>query len=357
MTCKAARLRSPALALALAAVALLGATLGPEAHAISFTYAPAAGLTGLEPAALTELANQVNSSFHPGMEDPFLKSMADASRSPSSSQGTDGTVRGSIFSFSTSASAALATQSSFGAFQVRRNQLPGVGAAVQPAVTLGINARKFNKYATFGLDPEKVDYFVTFMKLDFPNIGGHGSLKSTNFALMGRYWLRDSRAPNWFFRFDGLSVSTGIQHSSMDLAFKSNLDFSASANAGPTTVTMDWKPTADFGVETSTTTIPVDFRTGITLLKFWSLSASAGPRFNFGTAKTVGAITGPITSAGANKGTGTLDLNSAGQKPALVSGRFGLGTQLNFGPAKLYAEAGYSTPKVADVGLGLRIVW
>jgi len=288
------------------------------------------------------------------MEDKFIKSMAEASRGTTSGLGTDGMVRGSKFSISTSAGTSIATQGSFGSFEAGKNQLPGVGFGVQPAVTIGINASKFNKAATLGLDPAKVDYFIHFMKLNLSDLTPEAGFSLTNFGLMGRYWIKDSVTKLWAFRWDGLSVTSGFQLSNMTANFRSNLDFAA----GTAPADVRWAPVADFGIQAQTFSIPLELRTGMTLLKFWTLAVGAGARFNFGSAQTEGAISGDITNTATGKvGTGTLDLNSQEQKPSTVSARFSLGNQFNFGPVKLFADAGFATPKVADLTLGLRFVW
>jgi hypothetical protein len=204
-------------------------------------------------------------------------------------------------------------------------------------------------------DSSKVDYFFHFGKFDTGTSIDAASFNITNFGLIGRYWLKDPISALWAFRWDGLSLSTGLQYSNMSASVNSNLNFSTGSD--PNT-DVSWAPVADFGISANTFTIPVDVRTGITLLKFWTLYTGAGARFNFGSAQTEGQIDGPISNGNLGTvGTGTLDLSSDGQKPTLLSARFTLGSQLNFGPAKLFVEAGYSTPKVADVALGARFVW
>lgn len=339
----------------LSTLTLITATLlhSTQASAISFSFTPEPGNSAPINTALNALAADVNSTFTPGMEDNFIKSMAEASRGTTSSLGTDGMVRGTKFSISTSAGTSFTTQSSFGSFQPGKNQLPGVGFGVQPAVTIGFNASKLPKVATLGLDPAKVDYFVHFMKLNLSDLTPEAGFSLTNFGLLGRYWIKDSVTKLWAFRWDGLSVTSGFQLSSMTANFRSNLDFTAGSGA----TAVSWAPNADFGIRANTFSIPLELRTGITLLKFWSIALGAGARFNFGSAQTEGDITGDILNGTSKVGTGTLNLDSQEQKPSLVSARFSLGNQFNFGPVKLFADAGFATPKVADLTLGLRFVW
>jgi hypothetical protein len=288
------------------------------------------------------------------MENDFLSSMANASRGAVGGLGTDGVVRGDLFSISVTGNAGIATTGSFGSFKTERNSLPGVGLGVQPAVTLGLNAKFLPNFLTFGLDSSKLDYFFHFGSFDTGTLSSDFGFNITNFGLIGRYWLKDPVSALWAFRWDGLSLSTGVQYSSTSATVQSNLDFTAGTGAGA----VNWAPVADFGISASTFTIPIDIRTGITLLKFLTLYTGAGARFNFGSAQTTGQIGGPIRNTAAGQvGTGTLDLTSEGQNPTLLSARFTLGSQLNFGPAKFFIEGGYSTPKVADVALGFRFVW
>lgn len=328
--------------------------LGRPAKAISFSFTP----TGSQPAPVTNamnaLATDINSKFSGSPETNFISSMAEASRGANRGLGSDGVSQTDVFSFSITSGVGLATQGSFGSFEAK-NGLPGVGLGVQPAVTVGINAKHFNKIATLGLDPTRVTYYLSFGVINLSDVTPEAGFKIMNFGFMGRYWVKPAVSPNWAFRWDGLAATTGIQYAGFEASVNSQLNFSQSVSSGGN---IAWNPTADFGISAKSFTIPFELRTGITLLKFWSLSAGAGTLFNFGSAETTGSIAGQIKdNTNASVGDGTLDLSSASQKPSVVSARFSLGTQLNFGPVKLFADAGYATPKVADVALGLRLVW
>ncbi len=331
--------------------------LGRPAQAITFSFQEAPGTPQPVIDAMNALATDINSKFSGSPETNFIQSMAEASRGANRGIGSDGVSQTDVFSISTSAGVGLATKGSFGSFEAN-NGLPGVGLGVQPAVTVGINAKRFNKIATLGLDPTRVTYFLSFGVINLSDITPEAGFKIVNFGFLGRYWVKPAISPNWAFRWDGLAATSGVQYAGFTANVNSQLNFAQSVSGGGGTTNIAWNPNADFGISAKSFTIPFELRTGITLLKFWSLSAGAGALFNFGSAETTGSIAGQIKdNTNASVGTGTLDLASASQKPSLVSARFSLGTQFNFGPVKLFADAGYATPKVADLALGLRFVW
>ena len=340
------------LAAAAAGIALLGQ--GLTAHAISFSITDRTQSTGSAiDLALDALEDSVNGTFSATMLDGFLGSMANAARGSYAGLGTDGPVRGDLFSISTGGGLALAAQSDF-SLKIRQNELPGIGIAGQPVVTIGFNAKRLPRAATLGLDPAKVDYFINFMSIDLSDVSPTAGFSMSSFGIMGRYWLKDAKSYLWAFRWDGLSVTTGVQYSSLTASINGDLNFSSGSGLDA----VNWAPDARFSIKTSAITIPVDLQTGISLLKFWSIYGGTGLRFNFGSAKTDGGISGNITNnAVGTVGLGTLDLESPARKPAIVSQRIMAGSQLNFGPAKFSVEAGYATPKVADLALNFRFVW
>jgi hypothetical protein len=337
---------------AAAAIALLGQSVTAQAISFSITDRNPSNPGAVE-TALDALEDSVNGTFSATMLDDFLGSMANAARGSYAGLGTDGPVRGDLFSISTGGGLALAAQSDF-SLKIRQNELPGIGIAGQPVVTIGFNAKRLPRAATLGLDPTKVDYFVNFMSIDLSDVSPTAGFSMSSFGIMGRYWLKDAKSALWAFRWDGLSVTTGLQYSALTASVNGDLNFSSGSGLDA----VNWAPDARFSIKTSAITIPVDLQTGISLLKFWSIYGGTGLRFNFGSAQTVGDISGNITNGLAGTvGVGTLDLASEGQKPAIVSQRFMLGTQLNFGPAKLSFEAGFATPKVGDLALNFRFVW
>jgi hypothetical protein len=335
-----------------ALLALLGQSL--PAHAIGFSITDRnPGNPVAVDTALDALEASVNSTFSDAMLDDFLGSMSEAARGSFAGLATDGPVRADLFSISAGTGLSVAAQSDF-SLKMRQNELPGIGIAGQPAVTIGLNAKRLPRAATLGLDPAKVDYFVNFMSIDLSDVSPTAGFSMSSFGIMGRYWIKDARSYLWAFRWDGLSITTGLQYSALSAGINGDLNFSSGSGLDA----VNWAPDARFSIKTKALTIPVDLQTGISLLKFWSIYGGTGLRFNFGSAETDGGISGDITNnAVGTVGLGTLDLDSPAQKPAIISQRLMLGTQLNFGPAKFSVEAGYATPKVADLAFNFRFVW
>jgi hypothetical protein len=192
----------------------------------------------------------------------------------------------------------------------------GMGVALMPSITVGLNMDMLPVDKLWGIDLKKMDVLFSFMSYDLnqdtSDVSFNGEI--TTFGTMFRYRMFEevSIVPGKLVHWGGLHLHAGFRYSkfkagvSMPLADQTTVDGGTSATYNFT------NGQADFVLDNTVYTIPLEVSTYIRLAWATTFFGGLGYDLNFGDSKLALSGGGNITAdgGGGNTLTGTVSSNA-----------------------------------------------
>ncbi len=235
------------------------------------------------------------------------------------------------------------------------------GIAVGASITVGLNLDLLPVDKIGPIDLEKMDLFVSFMSYDIDEDDKDLNIKGelSSFGVMARYQIVDGKdfIGGHMFEWGGVFLHTGFQRSSWNVDLKSDFDDQEVDAGGGVTGTFQ-DAFAKFGVESTTTTIPVEVSTYLRAGYIFTFYGGAGFDLVSGTTdvdlSAGGSIDGDSTTYSA-----TMDASEDATGDADATNFRGFfGTQFNIPFVRVYAQVnkGFGND-LLGVNAGVKILW
>jgi hypothetical protein len=314
-------------------------------------------------ASLRSIEEEINKEF-PSPEDPkrLMEGMANSSVMAGKGIGSDYASRMKVFMIG----AGVGLGADLEKDKTTDSNLSGVG--VQGGIIIGTNLGWMDTQKILGLQTDRLNLYANYLGYNLDRkMGDAGNdqieAKLKSFGLHASYDLVRSKGSS-LLRWGGIKVHTGYEYNSTELTFKTTLKENVSATLGggvSASGTLTGNPAAS--IDVSTQSIPLEISTNIQLLYLLSLYTGIGADFNFGDAKSKGALNAgdsPVLINGANTGTTvTADANIQGKgKVNPVLTRAFAGVQFNLPYINIFVQADKALGNdLVGATAGVRIVY
>lgn len=181
-----------------------------------------------------------------------------------------------------------------------------------------------------------------------------------NIGLHGQYtfFRPDGDPSELLFRWGGVSVTSGLQVSSLSVSLEQPLETDLPLEGGLTAI---YDGTGTLDVTTDVVAIPVEVTTNARLLYILGLYAGFGFDIQLGSSDLNIGLNGPLRGRdGSNNevslGSAEVTANESGD-PSTGTFRFLLGTQINIAVLKVFAQANFSPQGAISAAAGVRVAW
>lgn len=322
----------------------------------------AAQVTALE-AALRDAEVEINKDF-PSTEDPkrMMQGMANSSVMAGKGIGSDYASNMEVVLIG----AGVGVGADLEKDKQTDSDLSGFG--VQGGLILGTNLGWMDTQKILGLDTNKLSVYVNYLGYDLDRKMGddeeqslEANLRSIGFHV--RYdWIKGNGS-KWF-GWGGLKVHTGYEYNTTKLTFGTTLSETISEDVGggqTVSGTITGKPAAT--IDVATQSIPLEISTDVQLLYILSLYTGLGVDFNFGKAKSAGALNADPTtltfSGGGGNPTVQADANidGSGSVTSVLTRGF-VGVQVNLPFIRIFVQADKAFGNdLVGATAGLRLVY
>jgi hypothetical protein len=250
------------------------------------------------------------------------------------------------------------------------------GAAVAPGFVLGTNLSWMDSKRFLGMDTDRLNLFVNFMKYDINkalnNTEGEKSSAELDMLALGvhfRYdWIKGSGSK--LLGWGGVKFNFGYEYNKNDISFKSQItkdagEFGNGPNGEVLTGTIAGTPIAN--IQTATHSIPIALSTDVQLLYFLTLYTGVGVDYSFGQAKgkgnlntgesTITCQSGGICSGQQIKVQPQANIDATGKVTAFTTRGF-VGMQFNIPFVRVFVQADKALGSdVIGATAGLRFVY
>jgi hypothetical protein len=313
--------------------------------------------------ALRSVEEEINKEF-PSSEDPrrLMEGMANSSVMAGKGIGSDYASRMKVFMIGGGVGVGADLEKD----KTTKSDLSGVG--VQGGIIIGTNLGWMDTEKILGLSTNRLNLYANYLGYNLDRKVGDENkdqieAKLQSFGFHASYDLVLPRG-NSFLRWGGIKVHTGYEYNSTELTFKTTLKENVSTTLGggvSASGTLTGNPAAT--IDVSTQSIPLEISTNIQLLYLVSIYTGLGADFNFGNAKSKGALNAgdsPILINGANTGTTvTADANIEGKgKVNPVLARAFAGVQINLPYINIFVQADKAFGNdLVGASAGVRIVY
>lgn len=309
---------------------------------------------GGNPAVLDPVADSLENQFNTTMASSnnvgFVTQVGNANAGSVRSATDPGVTSNARYSISAGVGGAIAggTKVSTGA-----NSLPPVGVAAQSSISIGANGELVKIFR--GLDPKRVMYHLSFYTMDLSRYIGHGvTVDALQFSTGLSYQLYSPRQWVPGIRYNGIRVSSSASYASFNGSYTTPFTLSSGG--------VDMVSNVTLTVNSKVYTLSNQAITGIRLFWFLDLYTGLGIDFNFGSTTLTGSNSNGAVSAqqgGVTTFTGDAEMSGTPEKgsPNIAQFRWLVGTQLNFGPLGIVAQAAAATPSVYCLNLGAKIAF
>lgn len=240
--------------------------------------------------------------------------------------------------------------------------LPASSLGVGGSVLVGLNLGAYKI-----IPSDRVSAFLNFGSYS-TNISSI-TAGFTTFGLHAQYQLVRATGSPYLASFNGIQLGSGYQFSNNSLSYTTTFNFSQAADiGGADQVTMAWAPTFEFGLSTSTHTIPFEVSSSVSFLALFEIYGGLAMDLTFGSSAFTGRAVGDVTATAASgaglstndifSGTGTLDLsdNTSGS-PTAVSIRYFGGGAISFFGLKTFGQIQSATTGATSILAGLKFVF
>ena len=247
---------------------------------------------------------------------------------------------------------------------IKKDQDTNFGIGISNAFNLGLNVSLLKDMAGLSdILPNRM-----YMNIKYFNISqkvSDFSFDATTFGLGLNYQLVDNGGGRWnLIKWTGVSVGTGFLYNSnkIDMNYKLE-DYESDLVSG--NIKMVITPDTNFGIETSSYTIPFDVSTSARLLWMFNLTLGAGLDFNFGQSEIVAKSEGGVkvldgsTDITSPTSTGSYLIDGGTTaEPTLANLRLTAGLGICFGPVPLdFSLTYYPITTGAALNISTGIVW
>jgi hypothetical protein len=313
-------------------------------------------------AALRDAETEINKEF-PSPENPrrLMEGMANSSVMAGKGIGSDYASRMKVFMIG----AGVGVGADLEKDKTTESDLSGVG--IQGGIIIGTNLGWMDSDKILGLYTNRLNLYANYLGYNLDRKMGEGNKDQieANLRSFGFHASYDLVPPkgNSLLRWGGIKIHTGYEYNSTELTFKTTLSEAVSASSGGVTAsgTLTGNPAAS--IDVSTQSIPLEISTNIQLLYLMSIYTGLGADFNFGGAKSKGALNAgdsPILINGANTGTTvTADANIEGKgKVNPILARAFAGVQINLPYINIFVQADKALGNdLIGATAGVRIVY
>lgn len=186
------------------------------------------------------------------------------------------------------------------------------GAGVQGGLILGTNLSWMDTQRILGLDTNKLNVYVNFLKYESEQDAGDtkANIDMTSYGVHFSYdWIKGSASKLW--GWGGVKVHTGYEYNSTKLTFNSTIQESLSASQGGGTYTSNIIANPFANIDVSTHSIPVEISSSVRFLYLFSLYGGLGMDYSTGTATGKGDLnsqTADVNCTGATCSPGPGDV-------------------------------------------------
>lgn len=260
-------------------------------------------------------------------------------------------------------------------YQIRaqNGHLPGLGAALNINLTLGINLGFFELPDLGAFELKRLKVYASLYSGSQNSLLSNSQFSFTAWGLHGQYQLVEAiaLAPAGLFRWGGVNVASGLTYGSQSVTF-TDTQVSSGSQTTPVTfqgktlnVVSAWTGKAQLTLDGSSYAIPIEASTSLQLGYVFTLFVGAGFDLNFGSTELRSTSKVPV-GVSVNNGAGTTaDLLSSDVLLTLkdsASPRWGdargfAGLQLNFGVLALFGQVAADSNRTFAGQLGARAFW
>lgn len=345
-------------------------SLESSAQIFRLQFTPDAGLNStisdLIKEEIRKIEVDINGSL-PGAETPdrLMEGMANSSVMAGKGIGTDYASGMKVFILGAGVGAGADLTKS----TEPKSDISGVG--VQPGIMLGTNLAWMDTQRILGLDTNKLSVFVNYLghSLDHKTGDTDADIKMQSMGMHVSYdWITGSGSK--LLGWGGVKITTGYEHNSTKLHFKSKIDKVLDYSYGGVSYNSTINATPDANVDVSTSTIPLNISSSFQFLYILSLYGGIGADYNSGSAKGRGTLnstpstvtctpTGPAVCPGGQAGTVDTSANIDGDgkvTPFFFRGFAGIQINLPFTRIFVQADKAFGNNLVGATA-GLRFVY